>query len=111
MVLAVMAAAGCVSSPAQPDTSADLNQRQIETLQEMQRAQDNIRRDVESLNLVERADVFVGQNEVVVHIYFPADKTLSVEDKLRVRNDVYAIVTRETGLPKEKIRPLAKKRD
>jgi hypothetical protein len=109
--LIILAVAGCVSTPAQQDGIADLNQRQIETLQEMQRVQAKIQRDVESLDLVERADVFVGQNEVVVHLYFRTDRKLNLGEKLEVRNEVYAIVTRETGLPKEKIRPLAKKRD
>ena len=109
--LIILALAGCVSTPAENDAVADLSKRQIETLQEMQRAQANIQRDVEGLEFVERADVFVGQNEVVVHLYFSENRALSLKEKLEVRNKVYEIVTRETGLPKEKIRPLAKKRN
>jgi hypothetical protein len=77
----------------------------------MQRVQADIQRHIEGLALVERADVFVGQNEVVIHLYFLPGRIMTLEDKLDVRSKAYAIVMKETGLPREKIRLLAKKSD
>lgn len=107
----LLAVAGCVSAPADRDAVEDLNQRQIETLQQMQQVQADLQREIEGLTLVERADVFVGQNEVVIHLYFLPGRNMSLEDKLGVRSEAYAIVMRKTGLPKGKIRLLAKKSD
>jgi len=111
LTVAVLTAAGCISAPNRQDDFKDANRRQLETLQEMQRVRATIQGDIEKLELVERADVFLGQNEVVVHLYFATSGVVSLEDKLAVREKVYGIVSRETGLTEDKIRLLAKKRD
>jgi hypothetical protein len=111
LTAAILTAAGCVSTPTRQDKLKDMSQRQMETLQEMQRVRDRIQTDIEKLEFVERADVFVGQNEVVIHLYFVMNQDVSLENKLAVREKVYAVVSRETGLTQEKIKVLARKQD
>ena len=97
-------AAGCVSSRVREKTRI-LNEQQLEALKSIQEQQAKIRRFVEAIDAVDRADVFVRESEVMVFIYFKPGASMSIEQRDAVNDFIF----RETGIPRESIRLLVKK--
>ena len=105
LLLFTLAAAGCASSQVQEKTR-ELNKEQIEELQELQQKQLRIQTMVENLNCIHHAAVYVRENEVLIYPYFKPGRRLS----LAQREKINEFVERETGLGRENIRLMVKKR-
>ncbi len=104
-LLAALVLAGCVSSQVQQKTRA-LNRQQLEALQKVHERQLRIQAFVEGLEPVDHADVFVRENEVRIYPYFKPGKYLSLQQ----RDEINEFVARTTGIGRENIKLMVKKR-